>query len=101
MINVLEIGWRDSNLYAVDNRYEILISVEISTIRDWYDIRRQLSKLGSIADLSVVSLTVRKGILKAQLSGSVEAVQLGLRQRGYALRQDTADGQYSLRLLAN
>ena len=99
--NVLEIGWRDSNLYAVDNRYEILISVEISTIGDWYDIRRQLSKLGSIADLSVVSLTARKGTLKAQLSGSVEAVQLGLRQQGYALRQSTADRQYSLRPLVN
>ncbi len=99
--NVLEIGWRSSNLYAVDNRDEILISVEISTIGEWYDIRRQLSELGSIADLSVVSLTARKGILKAQLSGSVEAVQLGLRQQGYALRQGTADGQYSMRLLVN
>ncbi len=101
VINVLERAWRNSNLYAVDNRDEILISVEISTIRDWYDIRRQLSELGSIADLSVVSLTVRKGTLKAELSGSVEAVQLGLRQQGYALRQGTSDGQYSLKPLVN
>ena len=100
-MNVIEQSWRSSNFYVVDNRDEILISVDISSLTEWYDIRRRLAEIAGIADLSVISLTAKKGSLRAQLSGSVEAVQLGLQEQGYELVSGSAAGYYALRLETN
>lgn len=101
VMNVIEQSWHSSNVYVVDNRDEILISVDISSLTDWYDVRRKLSQIAGVADLSVVSLTAKKGALRAQLSGSVEAVQLGLQEQGYELVSGTASGYYALQLEVN
>jgi hypothetical protein len=101
VMNVIEQSWRSSNFYVVDNRDEILISVDISSLTEWYDIRRRLAEIAGIADLSVISLTAKKGSLRAQLSGSVEAVQLGLQEQGYELVSGPAAGHYALRLETN
>ena len=101
VMNVIEQSWRSSNFYVVDNRDEILISVDISSLTEWYDIRRRLAEIAGIADLSVISLTAKKGSLRAQLSGSVEAVQLGLQEQGYELVSGSAAGHYALRLETN
>lgn len=101
VMNVIEQSWHSSNVYVVDNRDEILISVDISSLTDWYDVRRKLSQIAGIADLSVVSLTAKKGAIRAQLSGSVEAVQLGLQEQGYELVSGTASGHYALQLEVN
>ena len=101
VMNVIEQSWHSSNVYVVDNRDEILISVDISSLTDWYDVRRKLSQIAGIADLSVVSLTAKKGAVRAQLSGSVEAVQLGLQEQGHELVSGTASGHYALQLEVN
>lgn len=101
VMSVIEQSWRSSNFYVVDNRDEILISVDISSLAEWYDIRRKLSDISGIANLSVVLLTAKKGSLRAQLSGSVEAVQLGLQEQGFELVRGTAAGHYALQLEAN
>ena len=99
VIDALENSWRAANLYVVGGRDEIFIEVGASSPKSWYRAQKVLADLPVVTALSVHSLTTQKGVLKLQLSGPVEALQMAIRASGYRL--DVSDTAYQLRVNPN
>ena len=81
----------------VGGRDEIFIEVGASSPKSWYQAQKVLADLPVVTALSVHSLTAQKGVLKLQLSGPVEALQMAIRASGYRL--DVSDTVYRCALI--
>lgn len=88
--------WRQENLYTLEDRAGVYVKLPVSNLQSWYRLRMLLSKLPIVHSIAVVKLTSSSGLLKLNLTGSVEALQMAVRSIGYKL--EVADSVYQLKL---
>ena len=96
VIDALETGWRQANLYVVGGRDDVFVEVSAVSPASWYRAQEILAELPVVTAVSVHSLTAESGILKLQISGPVEALQMAVLASGYRL--DASDNAYQLRI---
>jgi hypothetical protein len=96
VIDALETGWRQANLYVVGGGDDVFVEVAATSPASWYRAQQILSELPVVTALSVHRLTANSGVLKLQISGPVEALQMAVLASGYRL--DIADNAYQMRI---
>ena len=96
VIDALETGWRQANLYVVGGGDDVFVEVGAASPASWYRAQEILAELPVVTSVSVHSLTADSGVLKLQISGPVEALQLAVLASGYRL--DITDNAYQMRV---
>lgn len=89
--NGVERVWRSVNMVTVNEASQITLHITSDTITEWRSTLRQLKGLATVEDLLVVQLNHNGGVVRLNLSGSIQSLVYSLEPGGLAIEPATSD----------
>jgi hypothetical protein len=88
----IEAAWKEQNLIGGGGEQTLTLSVPVTDLKDWTEIRGRLRSVSSLRKMSVLSLTRSAASVEITYAGDQRQLQLALAQRDLALSQDQTGG---------
>lgn len=84
----VEETWKRDNVLRFDRPQTVTVTVPISNLAEWVDVRRRLAGIALISKTEIVSLSREAAVLSLTFPGDAEQLAAALVQRDLALVQD-------------
>jgi hypothetical protein len=88
----IEAAWKEQNLIGGGGEQTLTLTVPVTDLKDWTEIRGRLRSVSSLRKMSVLSLTRSAASVEITYAGDQRQLQLALAQRDLALSQDQTGG---------
>jgi hypothetical protein len=88
----IEAAWKEQNLIGGGGEQTLTLTVPVSDLKDWTEIRGRLRSVSSLRKMSVLSLTRTGASVEITYAGDQRQLQLALGQRDLTLSQDQTGG---------
>lgn len=89
IMNRLDIRWRDITLISAGEVGAMSMVVAVEDIADWVSVRRKLSNIPIIQELTVNQLALPESEITISYIGGRDRLELSLAQEGLALQENT------------
>jgi hypothetical protein len=86
----IERGWKSRNLVGGGGEQTMAVSVPLTGLKDWTEIRRRLQSVSSLRRMSILSLSRSLASIEITFAGDQRQLQLALAQRDLTLAADAA-----------
>jgi len=90
--------WKSRTITSAAQNGVLDVTVPISSLREWTDIRRALERTRVISKTSLQSLTPRTAFVKLNFQGTVEGLSLALDQANLSLMRENENTSYIITL---
>jgi hypothetical protein len=77
----LEEAWKRDNLEQPGSQQQIRVVVPVTRLGEWLDIKRKMSSVPSVKDLSVARLSVREAEVNLTFLGQPDQLRRALAQK--------------------
>lgn len=89
--------WKEANLIRFgEGTQSLLVTVPVSGLRDWLDIRARLAQVTTVREAVIGRLSTTEAELDIRYIGDLSRLQLALTQQRLSLAQDPLDGHWRL-----
>jgi hypothetical protein len=86
----IERDWKSQNLIGGGGEQTLAVSVPLTGLKDWTEIRRRLQSVSSLRRMSILSLSRGQAEIEITFAGDQRQLQLALAQRDLTLAADAA-----------
>ncbi len=94
--NELEAGWKQSTKLPKGPVGHLSISVPISSLADWAQIKAKLGNVPNVARVNVIALTRNAADIDLEFRGEISQLQAALTEQGLILDQTASMGGWML-----
>ena len=88
----IEADWKEQNLIGGGGEQTLTLTVPVTDLKDWTEIRGRLQAVSSLRKMSLLSLTRSAAAVQITYAGDQRQLQLALAQRDLTLAQDLTGG---------
>lgn len=92
----IESDWKAQNLIGGGGQETLVLSVPLTSLRDWTEIRRRLESVSSLRRMAVRSLSRSEASVEITYAGDQRQLQFALAQRDLTLASEPAGGGWIL-----